>query len=360
MLKNNKKEKECMLNFSKKNKRLIIFNLVIILATFLFSLSILGQEVNKVLIDQKGNEVIVPENVERVVTPYPIATNIIYTIGGQGKLVGIDNNSPDDLWLQRIDARIGEITKVGMPWSVNIEEIIALGPDVVIGVFGEVKEKLNEVGIPVIELDLGSGSDIEFAIRLIGNCMGLVEKANDLAIFYQEKMKLIEDQVRSIPEDQKVRVMNVGRDSIYTAAIGGCYQDRLINSAGGVNVAGDLIGDGWFTQVSIEQILSWNPQVIFVPPYLREGSVGEIINNPKWENIEAVKTKRVFIVPKGVATWDTPEPESFLAPIWMAQIFYPEQFSNINIKKEIKDFYKNYYEISLNDEEIEKILSPKN
>lgn len=349
-----------MLNLSKNNKKLIIINLAAILLISLFSLNILGQEENKVLIDQKGNEVIVPENVERVVTPYPIATNIIYTIGGQGKLVGIDNNSPDDPWLQRIDARIGEITKVGMPWSVNIEEIVALNPDVVIGVFGEVKDKLNEVGIPVIELDLGSGSDIESAIRLIGICLGLEEKANNLAFFYQEKMKLIEKQVQSIPENQKVRVMSVGRDSIYTAAIGGCYQDRLINSAGGVNVAGDLVGDGWFTQVSIEQILSWNPQVIFVPPYLREGSAEEIMNNPKWENIEAVKTKMVFTVPKGVATWDTPEPESFLAPIWMAQIFYPEHFSNIDIRKEIKDFYKNYYELNISDEEVEQILNPKN
>jgi iron complex transport system substrate-binding protein len=348
-----------MLNISKKKKKIIIVNLVTILLISLFSLNILGQEENKILIDQRGNEVTVSENVERVVTPYPIATNIIYTIGGQAKLVGIDNNSPEDPWLQRIDAGIGEITKVGMPWSVNIEEIVALDPDVVIGVFGEVKEKLNEVGIPVIELDLGSGSDIESAIRLIGNCLGLEEKANILALFYQEKMKLIEEQVQSIPENEKIRVMNVGRDSIYTAAIGGCYQDRLINSAGGINVAGNLIGDGWFTQVSIEQILSWNPQVIFVPPYIREGSVEEIINNPKWKNIEAVKTNMVFTVPKGVATWDTPEPESFLAPVWMAQIFYPEDFSNIDIRKEIKNFYKNYYELSISDEEVEQILNPK-
>ena len=351
-----------MFILSKKQtitKQIILIS-VLLLVFFTSLMMSFCKENIKILIDQKGNEVFVPENVVRVVTPYPIATNIIYTIGGQRKLVGIDDNSPDDPWLQRIDPKIGEIAKVGMPWSVNIEEIIALNPDVVIGVSDEVKEKLNEVGIPVIELDLGSGSDIEFAIKLLGQCIGLEEKSNSLASYYQEKMVLIEEQVLNIPENQRIRVMNIGRDNIYTAAIGGCYQDRLINSAGGINVAKDLIGSGWFTQVSIEQILSWDPQVIFVPPYLRDGSVESILNNPNWGSIEAVKTKNVFTVPKGVATWDTPEPESFLAPIWMDQILYPEHFSNIKIKKEIIDFYEKYYGLKISDEEVEKILKPEN
>jgi|LSQX01.2.fsa_nt_gb iron complex transport system substrate-binding protein len=339
------------------NKRFILNFIVAIIVLMFCSLSFC-QEQNRIFIDQKGNEVKVPGNVERVITPYPIATNIIYTIGGQKKLVGIDDNSPNDVWLQRIDPDIGQIVKVGMPWSVNIEEVISLNPDIVIGVSGEVSDKLREIGIPVIELDLGSGSDLESAIRLIGGCLGLEERSNDLASFYQNKMALIEEQVKGIPESQKVRVMNVGRDSIYTAAIGECYQDRLINSGGGVNVAGNLIGEGWFTQVSIEQILDWDPQIIFVPPYLREGSVEDILNNPKWKNIEAVKNKKVFTVPKGVATWDTPEPESFLAPIWMAQIFYPDHFENIDIKQEIKNFYIKYYGLNISDKEIEQILNP--
>lgn len=348
-----------MLKTVKINKKLMIYCLlIVVLSISLFSSNIFSQEQFKTLIDQKGNKVIVPVEVQRVVTPYPIATNIIYTIGGQEKLVGIDDNSPKDLWLQRIDPNIGNIVKVGMPWSVNIEEIISLDPDVVIGVSGEIKEKLNEVRIPVIELDLGSGSDLESAIRLIGDCLNLEKKANRLADFYQDKMNFIMKKLENIPEDQKIRVMNVGRDNILTAAIGGCYQDRLINSAGGINVAGDLKGDGWFAYVSIEQILSWNPQVIFVPPYLQEGSAKEIINNPKWKSIEAVKNNNVFTIPKGVATWDTPAPESFLAPVWMAQIFYPDLFLNINITNEIKDFYSEYYNLNITDAEINQILNP--
>ena len=339
-------------------KKQFVLSFIIVGIILIFCSSGFCQEQSRLFIDQKGNEVSVPEKVVRVVTPYPIATNIIYTIGGQKKLVGIDDNSPGDVWLQRIDPDIGEITKVGMPWSINIEEVISLNPDIVIGVSGEVSDKLREIGIPVIELDLGSGSDLESAIRLIGGCLSLEERANDLASFYQNKMDLIKEQVQNITENQKVRVMNVGRDSIYTAAIGGCYQDRLINSGGGVNVAGDLAGEGWFTQVSIEQVLNWNPQVIFVPPYLREGSLEDIMNDAKWQNIEAVKAKKVFTVPKGVATWDTPEPESFLAPIWMAQIFYPDRFENIDIKQEIKSFYNKYYELDISDEEIEQILNP--
>ncbi len=171
-------------------------------------------------------------------------------------------------------------------------------------------------------------------------------------------MDVVIDRTSTIPMESKVRVLFIGRDNICTAAIGGSYQDRMIQSAGGINVAHDLTGQGWFTQVSIEQIIAWNPEVILVPPYLWDGSVTDILNDPQWQDIDAVKNGRVFYVPRGVATWDCPEPESFLCPLWIAKLLYPDEFEDINIRDDVKTFYSRFYHLDITDEEVESILNP--
>lgn len=343
--------------FNAKTKLFLTLVIVALFAIASFSGATGVQADTRTVVDQMGEEVTIKSEVNRIVTPYPIATNIIYTLSGQSKLVGIDDMSHQDKWLQRIDPGVTEITTVGMPWSVNIETIVSLDPDLVIGVSGETRDKLEEINIPVIGLNLGSGADLESAITLIGSCLELEKTAQELVDFYQERMDLVSEIVKKISLEERVRVLCIGRDDIYTAAMGGCYQDRMIKSAGGINVAQNLTGDGWFTQVSIEQILDWNPEVILVPPYIRKGSVQEILNDPKWQNIKAVQDGRVYGIPQGVATWDTPEPESFLAPIWIAKLLYPGEFKNINIENEIKNFYSRFYYLDISDQETKQILN---
>lgn len=310
----------------------------------------------RIVVDMMGMTVEIPAEVKRVVTPYPIATNIIYTLQGQDKLVGIDDESRGNEWLQKIDPNVTDITTVGMPWSVNIETLLSLNPDVVIGVSGDVRTQVEDAGIPVIELNLGSGADLETAISLIGTVINKEDNARELVNYYEEQMALISARTSEIPSAERVRVLCIGRDNIYTAAIGGSYQDRMIESAGGINVAQHLTGQGWFAQVSIEQILYWNPEVILVPPYIWEGSVEAILNDPQWKDIEAVTDGRVYYIPEGVATWDTPVPESFLCPIWIAQLLYPDKFADVDIRETIKEFYSKFYNLSISDDDIDQIL----
>ena len=321
-------------------------------------LIILGREMELTLIDQVDSTVTIQMPIERVITPYPIATNIIFTLHGQDKLVGVDDWAPNDEWLQRMYPGIADITNVGKPWSVNIETVIGLDPDVVIGAFGDTRTQLEDVGIPVIGLNLGSGADLEGAILLLGKVIGEEDNAQEVTNYYEENMDMVIDRTSTIPTENKVKVLSIGRDNIYTAAIGGCYQDRMIKSAGGINVAEDVAGDGWFTQVSIEQIIGWNPEVILVPPYIWDGSVADILNDPQWQDIDAVKNGSVFYVPRGVATWDCPEPESFLCPLWIAKLLYPDRFADINIEEEVKTFYSRFYHLDITDEEVESILNP--
>ena len=65
----------------------------------------------------------------------------------------------------------------------------------------------------------------------------------------------------------------------------------MIETAGGVNVTAGFQSDELWTDVNIEQIIAWNPEVIYIPAYA-DYTVEDILNDPQWAKISAVKNKR--------------------------------------------------------------------
>ncbi len=303
--------------------------------------------------DQTGAAVTLPDQVDRVVTVYPMATLIIYSLKGQDKIVGIDSNSPKNKVLQALDGNIENITKVGMPWEVNTESVVAVDPDVVIGGFGEVRNNLEALGLPVIGLDLESPEKLKEGILLIGECIGKNKEADALIAYYDEKMSYISSKTASIPEKKRTRVLIPNKTGVNSCTGGDSYQNFLIEGAGGINVAEAITGR--WPEASLEQIMIWNPQVIIVPPYCAE-TVDDILGNSAWEDIDAVKNKRVFAMPGYTVAWDTPVADSFLGEIWIAGKLYPELFSDLDFSKEVKNFYSDFYGIHMSNSDVEALL----
>jgi iron complex transport system substrate-binding protein len=94
------------------------------------------------------------------------------------------------------------------------------------------------------------------------------------------------------------------------------------------------------TEVSLERIISWNPDLIFIWGSARS-SAADLINNPQWRYIKAIKNRDVHKEPR----WGTWSPR--LAPIalWMAATAYPERFRDIDLNKTIDRFYREVYGI---------------
>ena len=108
---------------------------------------------------------------------------------------------------------------------------------------------------------------------------------------------------------------------------------------------------GSWNEVNLEQILLWNPDVIVIPPY---GPVqpSDLLDNPDWQTIDAVRNERVHRMPRLIAPMDTPVPESMLGVVWLAWAFYPDSIS-LDLESEASDFYATYYGFDLTDEEQE-------
>jgi len=345
---------------SKKNKFLVLGTIIAIVASI--GVCVSGQRLEaaqetRTIVDMMGITVEIPDKIERIVTIYPIATDIVYTVYGQDKLVGIDSFSPKDKMFQRVDSNIKNIVPVGMPWEVNIESILALNPDVVLGGFGDVRKQIENVGIPVIGINVENPDLLKKGILLIGKIVGRENEANKLVSYYDEKMEIITKRTSGIPRNEKIKVLIPNKSSRLSYTGSGSYQHYLIVGAGGVNVAENINIPGRWPQVSIEQILAWNPEVVVVPPYCKD-SAKDILTDPQWQGVNAVKNSRVYTMPKGVASWDCPGPDSFLGVIWLAKMLYPDKFKDIDLTKETKEFYFEFYGLNFTEEEVARILHP--
>lgn len=326
---------------------------VIIGATMIISMDSETTPVEtQTITDMQGREVEVPKDVNSLVCIYPMATGIVYSIGGQESLVGVDTNSRKNEMLQKIDPAITDKADAGMPGDFNIEHLLTLDPDVVLArSVDDIEYVLTSLSLVLTDFD-----DVKDAASLIGRVLDREEKADMLSDYIDNKIEMIEQRTSNILENEKPRVQFTGPMDRYSSAIGGEFQDGTIKMAGGINVAGDESGDRWFGFFDPEDILYWNPEVIILPAYCGD-SADDVLNDPELQDVSAVKEGRVYNMPRFTESWDTPVPEGVLGLIWMAQLFHPEEFEDIDMAQEIRDFSNTFYEYNPTDEEIDRILN---
>lgn len=299
----------------------------------------------RMLTDQMGREIVLPQEVNRVISTHRPLTFFVYAVGGQEKLVAVDNNSATSPFLQEIYPQVAELPTVGTKKEgLNIEAIVAAQPDVVIlaNLKGNdvVLEQLETQGIAAVVLDPESVVDMKETARIMGIIFNQEEQATELIAYYEETEKLIADRLTDLQADEKKRVYMTGSEVLKTPSAD-MYQHYLIEKAGGINVAQDLLGG--FSQVSTEQVVAWNPDVIIGLQYCKESLTDVVATNPQLASVTAVQEGEVYRFPSNLVNWDYPEPSSALGMLWLAQKLYPEQLADIDIQVVADQFYQQFY-----------------
>lgn len=315
--------------------------------TLAFALSLFAQGEITVT-DQARREVTVPVPVERVVSLYGVGTLYLYALGVEEKLVlgtyvGLKPGSSSWEALLYIDPALPEKYSRRKP---SLEEVLARKPNLVIAgkkADLEVAEEIERFGIPVILLFAEDPDGIKAATRLLGKVFGAEGRAEELISHFEGNVERIASLI-SGKELYRPRALFVGTRPSRVAS-GLMYQSTLIELAGGVSVTSEL--EGYWQDVDIEQILAWNPEVIFIAPY---GKVQPetILGDPIWAGVTAVREGRVYKMPRILSPWDIPTPESFLGLLWMAGKLHPEL--GIDIVAEAEAFYSRFYGYELPEE----------
>jgi iron complex transport system substrate-binding protein len=306
------------------------------------------------LTDQGGNTVEVPQPVRRIISTYSMGTYYIYAVGARGQLVSAGYLGARDpagqAAMERIDSRFPEIDNLVRQDEVNAEEVAALQPDLVLGSPRfEWIDTVAELGVPIFLYEGETPERIKQAMLLTGGLLGPNARARAEAwvAYYDAVFEAITVQTDTLDEEERPRVLFSGTEPQRIAS-GDMYQTAMIEAAGGVSVSAEL--RGYWNDVNLEQILLWGPDVIFVVPY-GGASVEAITESEEWQTLAAVRDGRVYRVPKLVAPWDTPVPDSVLGIVWMAQTLYPEVVE-LDCTAETEYFYGTFYDYDISAHEV--------
>ena len=110
------------------------------------------------------------------------------------------------------------------------------------------------------------------------------------------------------------------------------------------------------SHLTVEQIMNWDPDIIFMG---RMNSVEIITDNPAWSGIKAVRDGRVYLSPSGVFNWDYGS-ENILLLLYLAKTIHPDLFADLDMEKEVHDYYKTFYGFELSQENVQRILTHQN
>ena len=327
----------------------------------------------KLIMDELDRKVSVPQELDRVVMgsilPYfstwYIATNSTEEIAGihPNSYNAATNSILKDISPSIADAKTNFIEN----GEVNVEELMALNPDVYFEIANQEKSihKLEESGITTVALDTNTTSlnpldTLNRWLELTGEITGTIDRPEEIIAEGKSNQKMIDDTLSDVGEEEKPRIMVLQYHSDGEISVAGknMHGNRWIHATGGIDVAEDDING--IKAVNMEQIYEWNPDIIYITNFT-ETQPEDIYNNAfegqDWSGLKAVQNKQVHKIPLGIYRWYPPSGDAPLMLKWMAQKNYPELFT-YNIEEDIKDYYVRYYDYELSDGQVEEILNP--
>ena len=323
-----------------------------------------GSEDTVLFTDSAGRTVEVPAEINSVAPSGAMAQLVLYT-ACPDKLAGIANDFSDDA-KKYIDEKYWSLPKFGQFYgknaNLNMEALVAAAPDVVIDI-GEAKETVKEdmdaiqeqIGIPVLFIE-ATPDTMSDTYTTLGKLLGNEEHMATLAEYCAATVKDAEKNSAAIPDDQRVRVyMATGDAGLNTNAAGG-FQSAVIETAGGINVADvDEVGPYGGSEISFEQLLEWQPDVILAD----SGALYDLITtDDAWQELTAVKAGKVWKIPTVPYNFmgNPPSVNRIIGVRWLGNLLYPDQYG-YDIESEVKTFYREFYSIDLSDEQLGEIMS---
>ena len=248
--------------------------------------------------------------------------------------------------------------------QAGIEQVAAARPDVVLmkRTVQQVGETMDQVGLPVVFLDLETPTQYERDLAILGQVLNAPASAQTLIAYYHG---ILDDTARRTavlaPETKPRTLLIQYTDRNGTAAFSvpspDWIQTDLVERAGGIPVWKDSAQRGGWTIVNLEQIAAWNPDVVFVVNYRGNASpaVTSIRADSQWQALRAAQENRIFAFPGDYCSWDQPDPRWGLGLLWLGTHLHPELFRDVDLMAEIQRFYALY---GLSAEDIRAHIQP--
>jgi iron complex transport system substrate-binding protein len=247
----------------------------------------------------------------------PNVTEILFALGLEDRLVGVSNYC-------QYPPEAKKIEKIGGYINPSLEKIVALRPDLVVGIAeGDLRtfvDKLAGLKVPVYIANPRDALEVLTSIRKIGEVTFAPEPARRIVRSMEEKIGSIRDKVQG---RRRPRVLHILDFNPLISAGKGTFVDDLIRLGGGRNVAEAATGK--YPRFSMEEVLVQDPEVILLAsmksgdPLVKQRRWWE-----RWKTISAVKQGRVYVLDSDLIHRPSPRMAEGLEKV--AKAIHPEAF----------------------------------
>ncbi|GAA9614497.1 ABC transporter substrate-binding protein [Helicobacter pylori] len=228
--------------------------------------------------------------------------------------------------------------------ALNVELLKKLSPDLVVTFVGNPKavEHAKKFGISFLSFQEKTIAEVMEDIDAQAKALE-IDASKKLAKM-QETLDFIKERLKDVKKKKGVELFHKANKISGHQAL-----DSDILEKGGIDNFGLKYVKFGRADISVEKIVKENPEIIFiwwVSPLTPE----DVLNNPKFSTIKAIKNKQVYKLP----TMDIGGPRAPLISLFIALKAHPEAFKGVDINAIVKDYYKVVFD--LKDAEIEPFL----
>lgn len=310
--------------------------------------------------DGAGRSVAIPPKVERVYAAGPPASMLVFAIAPD-KLVGWTRAfRPNEAAF--VAPRYGSLPELGRLTgrgnTANVEVLLAAKVDLVVDAgsvadtYVSLAERVQQqTGIPYALLD-GRIDAVPGSLRVLGRLLGEQKRGEFLASYYETALRDIKARVARVPQAERPRVYYGRGPAGLQTGLAGSINVEVLDYLGARNVAAG--SKGGLAQVSLEQVLAWNPEVILTSDPNFHASVWK---DARWQGVAAVKAKRVHLSPHLPFGWFDfpPGANRLLGLYWAGKLIYPTAFPE-DLRPRVVEFHRHFYHQAPTPAQLEALL----
>jgi len=318
-------------------------------------------------VSASNNTVTIPDEVTSIGCLFHPSYEKVVILGEEDKItMTADVDKTAWPWANVIYQHLNEIPVI-IPNAnnPNVEEIIKNKPDVIFfwnnsGII----TKFEDAGIAVVYLPSSSKfGDDKTQLQTYADALGpnAKAKADEYAKYFDEKRTMISSKTADIPDNERPSVYFAIQKPLETAGINSDISEE-IRLAGGRSVTENLSA-GFGSDIVLEQLMEWNPDYIIIdhcrasstskPP---DETLSEMKTDSRFSSLKAIKNQHTYISPTGVMFWDGGQ-QQILQLMWLAKLLHPDTFKDLDMNKELKEFYSKFFDYNLTDDEADRILN---
>jgi len=312
--------------------------------------------------DSTGRDVEVPQNITKIAVTGPLAQIVLFSVAPD-KMVGIATEW-DQSAAEYFDEKYYNLPVLGQLYGgkgeLNLEELLLADPDIVIDV-GETKGNVGEdltalqeqTGIPFVHIAAYTASMKE-TYRMLGELLGLEEKAEALGAFCEEVYSIGLEVSRQVADENKTTLLYcLGDQGLNVIAKGSFHAEIIDMLALNAAVVDEPSSKGTGNETDMEQLLLWDPEIILFAPDSVYDNVG---SDPNWQQLSAIRNGKYYRVPFGPYNWlmSPPSVQRFLGILWLADLLYPD-VTDYDLFTEVKEYYSLFYHCDLTQAQFEAL-----